>query len=182
MPPKQGRSDDRASRARRRVTDAERRRVAELHAQGLSRGAIARELGRSGDTIGRIADKLGLTWDRSKTAVAVKAKQADNRARRAELSRLLLDDAHRLRERLWTESEQVVSTPKGPAKVVQALPPARDARDLMTAVTSAVKSHTDLERVDAGTGADAAKSMLGQLGEALQIAADQLGQADATEG
>lgn len=169
------RPDTSRSRARRRlVTDDERKRVAELHAQGLSRGAIARELGRQPSTIGKIADKLGLTWDRSKTAVAVKAKQADNRARRAELSRLLLDDAHRLRERLWTESEQVVSTPKGPAKVVQALPPARDARDLMTAVGTAVKSHTELERVDAGTGADNAKSMLGQLGEALQVAADQL--------
>ena len=181
MPPKANGPNRTRPRARRLVTQAERDRVAELHAQGLSRAAIARELDRPAVTIGRIADDLGLTWDRTKTAAAAKALREDNRARRAELSRLLLDDAHRLRERLWSESEQVLSTPKGPARVVQALPPARDARDLMTAVTSAVKSHTDLERVDAGTGAETAKSMLGQLGEALQVAADQINGTASTE-
>ncbi|KAB2384740.1 helix-turn-helix domain-containing protein [Actinomadura montaniterrae] len=175
MPSKCGnRSDGRPTRARRPVTQAERTAVAELHAQGLSRGAIARKLKRSADTVGRIAADQGLTWDRSRTAKAVAAKQEDNRARRARISAGLLDDAEWLRERMRAESIQVVSTPKGPSQVLLALPPARDTRDFMVAATSALKAHADLERIDSGSGADQAKSMLGQLGEALQLAADQI--------
>lgn len=179
MPPK--RPDTRKQRAHKPVTKAERTAVAELHAQGLSRAAIARKLKRSPTTIGKIATDLGLDWSREQVAAATKAKQEDNRARRARISAGLLDDAEWLRERMRAESEQVLSTPKGPATVRLALPPARDTRDFMVAATSALKAHADLERIDSGTGADQAKSMLGALGDALQLAADQINQTPAGE-
>lgn len=179
MPP---RSNKPRRRARRPVTKAERTAVAELHAQGLSRAAIGRKLSRAPSTIGTIADDLGLTWDREATKAAAAALREDNRTRRARISAGLLDDAEWLRERMRAESEQVLSTPKGPATVRLALPPARDTRDFMVAATSALKAHADLERIDSGNGADQAKSMLGQLGEALQLAADQINATPPEEG
>lgn len=172
MPPK--RPDTHKQRAHKPVTKAERAAVAEMHAAGESRAAIARKLKRSPTTIGKIAEDLGLAWDREKAAAATKAKQVDNRERRARISAGLLDDAEWLRERMRAESEQVLSTPKGPARVKLDLPPARDTRDFMVAATSALKAHADLERIDSGNGADAAKSMLTDLGEALQLAATKI--------
>jgi hypothetical protein len=124
--------------------------------------------------ITKIATAEGLSFDREQTKAATAAKVADTKARRAELSSLLLDDAFKLRERLWEQSVQPISTPKGPVKVWLDLPPARDASDFMRAVSGAVKSHVDLEKTDSDSGSDAARSMLSALGEALQVAADNI--------
>lgn len=164
------------------LTPQERDRIRTLHGQGKSRNAIANELKRSPSTVSKAAAEMGLDFDRTATATATKAKQADAKARRAQLSLDFLDDAARIRERLWEPSEQVITTPKGPARVTLDLPPARDVRDIMTAAHTAVRSHSDLERLDSDSGADAAKSMLGQLGEALQVAADQLNNPTPEEG
>jgi hypothetical protein len=77
------------------VTDAERQRVAELHAQGKSRNAIATDLGRSGRTISKIAAELGLTFERTRTAAATAAKKVDGAARRAQLQLDLLEAAQK---------------------------------------------------------------------------------------
>lgn len=156
------------------VRNDERARVRELHADGKSRNEIARELGRGVATITRIAKAEGLDFDREQTKQAVAAKRLDSKARRADLAALLLDDAHRLRKRLWEESKQIASSPAGPEVITLDLPPARDAKDFMYAVSGAVKSHTELEKLDSDTGASAAKAMLGALGEALQVAADTI--------
>jgi hypothetical protein len=145
----------------RPVTDEERASVAELHAQGMSRAAIARELGRGPATIGRIADQLGLTWDRSATVAATAAKVADLAARRAQLAGLLLDDAFRLRERLWEayEIKQAVATADGGVvtKTIRYdLPPAGETRNLMTSAAVAVDKHLALVRADQDTTGSAA--------------------------
>lgn len=124
--------------------------------------------------ITKIATAEGLSFDREKTKAATAAKVADTKARRAELSGLLLDDAFKLRERLWEQSVQPISTPKGPVEVRLDLPPARDASDFVRAVSAAIRSHAELEKLDTDTGTNAAKSMLQALGEGLQIAADHI--------
>ena len=55
-------------------------RVAELHAQGLSRNGIALELGRSGRTISRIAAEHvpPLTFERTRTAAATAASRVSD--------------------------------------------------------------------------------------------------------
>jgi hypothetical protein len=83
------------------VTDQERERVRELHAQGFGRNQIAIELGRSAGTVTTIAKQLGLSFDRSETAAATEAKVQDAKAIRAQLAIDLLSDARRLREQLW---------------------------------------------------------------------------------
>src|SRR5687767_5032223 len=87
----------------RPVTDVDRQRIAELHARGMTRNEIARELGRSGKTVSKLAVELGLTFDRAATAIATQAKHLDARARRAGLALALLADAERLRAQLWAE-------------------------------------------------------------------------------
>lgn len=157
----------------RPLTDAKRSAIlADIEAGQKSRNQIARDHKVSVSTVTGLAPPG--SFDRSKTAAATHAKVADAKARRAQLAALLLDDAHRLRERLWEPSKQVFSSPLGAEIITLDLPPARDAKDFMAAVSGAVKSHVDIEKLDTDTGSADAKSMLGALGEALQVAADNI--------
>jgi hypothetical protein len=83
------------------------RRVAELHAQGLSRNAIATDLGRSGRTISRICVEHDppLTFERTRTAAATAAKKADGAARRAQLQLEALDSAARLMGQMFSPTK-----------------------------------------------------------------------------
>lgn len=58
--------------------------LAQLHADGATLTATARQMERSKDTVSRHATRLGLTWDRTATAVATAAKVKDAAARRAD--------------------------------------------------------------------------------------------------
>jgi transposase-like protein len=160
------------------LTPEERDRIVQLAADGMSRNDIVRETGRAAGTVTKVVRDAGGGFDRTATVAATKAKQVDAKARRAALKLNLLADAEQLRLRLWEPAEVVLSTPKGPARVTLDLPPARDARDIMGAVQAAVRSHVDLDRLDVSDGAENAKSMLGQLGEALQIVVEQADQAE----
>ena len=71
-------------------TDAERLRVRQLHAQGMSSRAIARELGRSQGAVSKNAAAMGLSFDREQTKAATAAVVADSAALRAQTSRRFL--------------------------------------------------------------------------------------------
>lgn len=78
----------------RPITDADRRRVAELHAQNLGRNEIAKAIGRSPDTVSRIARDQGLSFARgAQVEAATIARKADLAARRAALAEKLQDHA-----------------------------------------------------------------------------------------
>lgn len=158
------------------VDPAARARVQELHTEGWSRNAIAREVGISGYSVTKIVRELGLNFDREATKAATEAKVADNRARRAELASDLLDDAKRLREQLWEPCTIGAFGGKDgewhEAQVSE--PPFADKRNILSSVQTAVRSHVELEKVDAGSGSESAASMLGGIGDALRVAADQL--------
>lgn len=156
------------------VTDAERDRVRELHGQGWARARIARDIGRSASTVGRIGEQLGLTWDRSRTEQATRAAQVDLAARRAELAALLLDDAFRLRVKMY-EPVIVYDFVKGGGEragefVSHELltPPYSDIRQIMTTVAIAIDKHVALVKVDQDTaGVSAVDAWLrGLLGDA----------------
>lgn len=68
--------------------DSERAR--ELHGEGLSCNAIARELGCAASTVSRWAKAEGLSFDRSKTAAAVAAHTVDLAAGRVRLAEKML--------------------------------------------------------------------------------------------
>lgn len=72
-----------------------------LHAEGLGRNAIAREMGIAPAAISRTAARLGLTFDRSKMQAATAARLADLAERRSLLAEDLISDAEKLRARVW---------------------------------------------------------------------------------
>lgn len=164
------------ARPPRPVTDHDRQRVRELHAEGLSRNAIARELGRSGKTISYIAAEMGLDFERTRTAAATEAKKTDARAKRAALALDLLDDAARLRAQLWKPADYVDHGGKEFERRDWTTPEPTyaDKLKIMQAVGIAADKSVRLDEYDADPGIDAAKSMLGALARGLGAAYDQL--------
>ncbi|MFJ2392841.1 helix-turn-helix domain-containing protein [Streptomyces sp. NPDC087843] len=83
------------------VTDQERQRVRELHAQGRGRNEIATEPGRSGRTISEIAKGLGLSFARAaQVQQATEIRTADLADRRAATAQRLQDVAERELEKV----------------------------------------------------------------------------------
>lgn len=151
------------------ITDHDRQRVRALHAAGWTRNDIAKELGRSGSTISKIAAELGLGFDRKSVAAATEARRVDAKARRVALMHDLLDDANRLRKQMWTPCtihafggrDNVYNS----KKVDQ--PPFREQRDIMYAAGIAIEKSLRLDDHDGDAGADDAKSMIGALAAGL---------------
>jgi len=158
------------------VTDEDRRRVAELHAQGLSRNAIATQLGRSGRTISRICaeHQPPLTFERTRTAAATAAKKADGAARRAALQLDALENAGRLMGQMFAPS--VVYNFGGKENDYNERsvdePPFRDKRDIATAIKALADTALKLAEYDKATGHEDEKGMLGALFDQLREARD----------
>ncbi|MEU0199144.1 MULTISPECIES: helix-turn-helix domain-containing protein [unclassified Streptomyces] len=125
----------------RPVTDKDRQRVRELHAEGKGRNAIARELKRSGRTISAIADELGISFDRAaEVRVATEVRQADLEARRTAFAVRLQDIAEREADKInqphtyfdWGGKDHDFDTYQAPE------PTPADKRALMATVATAV--------------------------------------------
>lgn len=154
------------------LSAAERERIAQLHAEGASCNAIAKDLGRSPSTISKAAKAAGLSFDADRTAPATENRMASNRAKRALLETRLLDEAGLLLDALHkphtvfsfggrdnTYAEETLPEPDVAAKATL-------VRAAGTAVDKALKL-ADADR--AGTGAEAGKSMVGALFAALAV-------------
>ncbi|XVU25795.1 helix-turn-helix domain-containing protein [Actinoplanes sp. CA-054009] len=162
-------------RHNRPVTEDDHRRVRELHAQGKSRNAIAKELGRSGRTISRIAAELKLDFERTEaTRAATTAKVEDGRARRAQLQLDALDAAGRLMGQMFDKTKVYAFGGKENEynEVEHDEPPFRDKRDIATAIKALADTALKLAEYDKATGHEDEKSMLTDLREALMAARD----------
>lgn len=165
-------------------TDLERERVAELHARGFSRNAICADLARSCEFVSKLAADAGLTFDRSLTEAATRARKADLAARRADLAALLQEDAERLRAQMWTPTKVFNFGGKDNTFEEREVPqpPHADQLKLVQAVKLAADQSMRLDEFDSGRGADAARSLLGALAKGLGLAADVLDVEDQGEG
>jgi hypothetical protein len=152
------------------ITDADRDRVRELHAEGKTRNEIARALGRAPSTVTGIAHALGLSFDRAKTAAATHARQVDNRARRTEIVARLYDRAEQILGRLEAERYTFTATTVNgiESKTLDHVP-APDEKALASAMSTHLGAAARLEQVDADKGSEGAKSMLGGLAVALGV-------------
>lgn len=159
--------------ANRPPTKAERARVAELHAQGLSRNAIARDLGRSYDLVNKLCQEAGLTFDRSQTAEATRVRQLDLKARRAVHAERLQEITERLTEQVFAPTKIFNFGGKDNTYREEHVdqPPHADQLKIMQAVKLASDQSMRLEEFDSGRGVDAAKSLLSGLAEALKVTA-----------
>lgn len=135
--------------------------------QGVNRNEIARRTGRGKATVTRVAQRHGLTFAPSDIAKVARERLAsDNRARRVELGRLLLEDAHKMREQLWRPTEYLFAMQKTGEVVREKLrePHPGDKRNLMTAIGIAVTKIAELEALDTpNEGKEAIISLVDQL-------------------
>lgn len=160
----------------RPVDPATRARVQDLHTQGWTRNAIARELNLSGSTVSGIVRASGGSFDREQTRAATEAAQVDAAATRAQLSLALLADAQRLRAQLWapTRHGQFGGKDNVWSEVRLPEPTFADKRAITSAVGNLVRDHVKLEAVDADHGHAEAAAMLTELQAAITRAVDDL--------
>ena len=161
---------------RRPITEADHRQVAELHAQGKSRNEIARETGRSGRTVSRIAAELGLSFERAgSTAAATEARKVDGAARRATLQLDALAAANRLLGQMFAPTKvfNFGGKENDYNERQHDEPPFVDKRNLATAIQALAATALKLAEYDKATGSDGEKGMLGDLRDQLRAARDE---------
>ncbi|GAA1455438.1 hypothetical protein [Nocardiopsis tropica] len=125
-------------------------RVRELHAEGLSRNEIARRLKIPQESVSNIAKDAELSFDRSRTAAATRAKVDDARASRVELILRLYYQAHAALDRLDLPSHDLAQPSAGQlVKWSAKYLPAQDVRALIQASGAAAREAVKLEAVDA---------------------------------
>jgi hypothetical protein len=148
--------------------------LADIGAGQKSRNQIARDHKVSVSSVTKLAPAG--SFDRSKTKRATEARVEDLKALRAVTSRRFLDEANKALDRL--NEEYLVHAFGGKDNDYNEhtlqLPPAGEARNLMTAAAVAFDKHLAADKHDADTGTEGARSVLGALGEALQVAAARI--------
>lgn len=89
-----------------KISDEQRAEVLRLHAEGLARNEIARQLNISAGSVTSICTAAGRSFDRSETKRATEARQVDLAAGRL-----------RLAEKMLTASEAMLDVIDGPYEV-----------------------------------------------------------------
>jgi hypothetical protein len=163
-----------ANQHSRPVTDEDYQRVRELHALGMGRNAIAREIGRAQRTVSVIAAELGLTFDTSMTEDATRARIAQLAALRADTALDLHLDALKLTQSMWEPATVFNFGGKDNTFAWREVdePPAADKKALMSAAGIALEKSLKLVPPADDAGAEDAKSMLGKLMAGLKAAYD----------
>ncbi|WP_037823054.1 helix-turn-helix domain-containing protein [Streptomyces sp. NRRL B-24720] len=147
------------------ITPEDLETIRRFHADGCGRNEIARRTGRSPRTISIYAAKLGLSFDRTATEEATRARMADLAEKRTILAEALTDDALRLSAQVWEPTVVFNFGGKDNDYNERSVdePPAADKRQLMSAATNAAAQSLRLVPPSADSGSDDARSMLGKL-------------------
>lgn len=145
----------------------------QLHNQGKSCNAIAKEMGRSPAAISDHSRQLGLKYDGSMVVAATLARVTNAAALRTELELQLLEDASRLRRQLFAPAKAYNFGGKDNtfAEHQLPMPSARDQLDIMKATTIAVQHSLKISEHDVNAGTGAAIGMLDKIAEGINIAA-----------
>lgn len=142
-----------------------RARIMAMAEDGFSRNAIARELMISPSTVSKVAAEEEITFDRSASAAAVAAKQADAKARRADIQLKLVDKAE---DFLHSIDQPFLAFSFGGKdndynERVLDSPPTGDILNLMRSTSLALKEARDLRKDDDDEGVGEAESLLMNL-------------------
>ncbi|NQE89331.1 helix-turn-helix domain-containing protein [Nocardia terpenica] len=157
------------------MTDTDRERIRELHAEGKGRNEIADILGVTPGTISYWARKLEIQFDESQTAEATAARLEQLKRRRLDLAEMIEASIPDLHDRLWSPVTTYERGADALIPVTLPLPPLRDVRDGYTALSLALRSLAELVTSQANETVAADRSMLADLFDRLRAAvvADQ---------
>lgn len=149
----------------RPVTDETREQVRALHAEGLGRNEIARRLQRSPRTISVLSAQMGLSYDRTATEEATRARMADLAERRAILAEELQGDAERLTASVWEPAKVFSFGGKDNTYNEKPVdePPADAKKALMATAGMAIDRSLKLCPPLESNGEEDARSMLGKV-------------------
>jgi len=154
-----------------------RARIIELAEAGMSRNAVAREVRVSPSTVSKVASECEppLVFDRSMSASAVAAHQADAKARRAAIQDLLISKAEDFIASL--DDQFLVFNFGGKdndyAEHMLNGPPTGDILNLMRSTSLALKEARDLRKDDDDEGVAEAESLLMNLNLELGLNDDE---------
>jgi hypothetical protein len=155
-------------------------RLRELHAEGMGRNQIAREMGIQGSCVSRTAAYLGLTFDRSRVEAATRARLADLAERRSLLAEQFHNIAEDSLDRIYEET--TVYAFGGKENVYEEHTfdeaPAAERRTLVMTAGAATDRSLKLAPADVSSNLDGAKSMLGNLGSLLSAYSRDLAEQD----
>ncbi|WP_371053666.1 helix-turn-helix domain-containing protein [Rhodococcus gordoniae] len=156
-------------------TDDESRRLRELHGQGLSLRAIAEEMGRPQSTVSRWADRLKVSFDRSKTAKATAAKVVDNKARRVALEERLLAEADKVLDQMWRPALVFSFGGKDNTYEEHTLdrPTFGDQKAIMQTASTALNAANKLHELNTGHDAEGVVSVLAEVHAAITTMVDE---------
>lgn len=118
--------------------------------EGMTRNAIAREVGVSPSTVSNLcaSAKPPIHFDRSATKVAVQAAVLDAKARRGQISEGLLDDVTTIRARLFSPIERTHHSVTDGTVRYEAPPTPGEIRELATALGILLDKHLVLVKTD----------------------------------
>lgn len=162
-------------RDQRPVTDDDREQVRALHAQGLGRNEIARQINRAQRTVSVLAAEMGLVFDVTMTEDATRHRVAQLAAVRAELALDLAHDAVRLTGSMWEPAKVFNFGGKDNTYEDREVdePPADAKKNLMAAAGMAIDRSLRLVPPAAEeSGLEAARSMLTGLAEGIRRIAE----------
>lgn len=161
-----------------RIPDDKRSAIlADIQTGTKGRNQIARDHGVALSTVTKIAKDSGSTdaFDRTQMEKQTRAAVEDNRSRRARIASELLDDVERFRQRAWSPYTYYERGTDGPELVTLQVPPLKEAKEAYVAIGISLQRHAELEKLDADRGDEGARSMLGDLADAIGQAAREAG-------
>lgn len=156
------------------VNPATRAQVVARLVPGAVRNQIAREVeGVSAATVTKIAREEGFEFDRSMTELAVAAAQIDAKLTRARVAKMLLLRAEESLEKMDAPHSYWNWDKDGKFDLrIMPEPTPADQRQYMTIAAIGVQRHAELERIDATAPVEEAKSVVGNLFEAIRNVVD----------
>jgi hypothetical protein len=154
-------------------------RILSMHAEGMGRNQIAKELGLAWSTVTKHVREAGLSFDTSQTELAVRARTLDLAVARAELGKMMLAAATDLLEQIDAPAVMTHYQPAGEhtegewVEHVIDQPTFSDQQRIMTMAAIAFDKGTKaLEKNSAGV--EGAVGLLDIFGDSLKAAADAL--------
>ncbi|MBZ6290412.1 hypothetical protein KVH30_02340 [Streptomyces olivaceus] len=150
-------------------------KLRELHALGMGRNEISREMGITNSVISRTAAHIGLSFDRSKIRAAMDARKADLDERLSLIAEEFMAVAEDSLRRIHQPTTVYSFGGKDNVYEEHTFPeaPVAERVKLTTAAAIAVDKVKKLIPDGDNSGADDAKSMLGKLAQGIAELANQ---------